>query len=231
MDEVEKIISRLNAIDPARPYFDPLAAEEALGRHARQIGFRNASFTWAMGPKQAAEMLAGVDFDAPEVRKWYLTMQALEDQARVELQKDEATWNLYRVSQKEAETRLSETLHLDRLDVSVMNLLDEDAASHGHTMAYLVAAALRDMTASASVDSEPLEDINEAYLPFVDAMLAGLGSFWVIEEKFVCLPLPRLSLQDGKLVGGGNPAVRWPNGESYAVSDGGLVPVLQSVEW
>lgn len=231
MDEVEKIISRLSGINPARPYFDPLAVEEALGRHARQIGFRNVSFTWAMGPKQAADMLAGVDFEAPEVRKWYLTMQALDDQARAELQRDDADWNTYRVAQKEAEARLSETLHLDRLDVSVMNLVNEDAAIHGHTMAYLVAAALRDMTASASIDSERLDDINEAYFPFVDAMLAGLGSFWVIEERFVCLPLPRLSLKDGKLISDGSPAAVWPNGETYAVGDEGLVPALQSVEW
>lgn len=231
MDEVEKIISRLNGINPARPYFDPLAVEEALGRHARQIGFRNVSFTWAMGPKQAAEVLADVDFETPEMRKWHLTMQALEDQARVELQQDETIWNTYRVAQKEAEARLGETLHLDLLDVSVMNLVDEDAAIHGHTMAYLVAAALRDMTASAFVENERLEDINEAYLPFVDAMLAGLGSFWVIEERFVCLPLPRLSLQDGKLVRDGSPAAVWPNGETYAVGDEGLVPALQSVEW
>jgi hypothetical protein len=204
--------------------------EEALRRHARLIGFRNVSFTWAMGPRQAAEILAQVDFEEPEVRKWYLTMQALEDQARVELQRDESTWNAYRRAQDAAEARLRDTLHLDLLDISVMDLVGGGADHHTHTMTHLVSAALRDMIASGAVESERLQDLNEAYLPFTDAMLAGLGTFWVIGERFVCLPLPRLSLKDGKLVSDGSPAAAWPNGEVYASGEEGLVPVLQSVE-
>jgi hypothetical protein len=97
-------------------------------------------------------------------------------------------------------------------------------------MAHLVSTTLRDMIASTSVDNEKLLDLNEAYLPFTDAMMAGLGSFWVVGENFVCLPLPRLALEDGKLVGDGRPAAVWPNGEAYAKGDEGLVSVLQSVE-
>ena len=88
MDEVEPIISRLNGIDPSRPYFDPLAAEEALRRHARLIGFLDPSFSWAMGPREAAHELSGVDFESPAGCRWRMTMQALHDQAVADLQRD-----------------------------------------------------------------------------------------------------------------------------------------------
>jgi hypothetical protein len=230
VNEVEKIISRLNGMDPSRPYFDPLAVEEALRRHARLIGFRNVAFTWAMGPPQAAEALQGVDFESPEARKWYLTMQGLGDEARAELEREPAKWDAYRKAQKEAEARLADTLHLDLFQVSVMDLVGQ-AGESTHDMTHLVTAALRDALASSSVDCERLEDLNEVYLPFTDAMLAGLGSFWMVGETFVCLPLPRLTLKDGELVSDGSPAAVWPNGEAYAYGDEGLVPVLQSVEW
>ena len=53
-----RIIARLNGIDPERPYFDPLVVEEAIGRHARLIGFQDVSFTWTMGPQLRPEALA-----------------------------------------------------------------------------------------------------------------------------------------------------------------------------
>lgn len=225
MDEVETIISRLNGIDPARPYFDPLAAEEALRRHARLIGFRDLGVSWAMGPKEAAGQLAGADFESSEGRKWYLTMQALQDQATIELQRDMNVWSAYRRAQGEAEERVGETLHLDPFELEPLDGIDHHAAEHSHTMAFLVRAHLRDILASAAVDNERLEDLNEIYHPFIDALLAGLGSFWTVGETLVCLPLPRLTLRDGKLVGDGSPAAVWPNGESYAWGDDGLVAV------
>jgi len=231
VDEVEKIISRLNGIDPTRPYFDPLAVEEAVRRHARLIGFRNVSFTWAMGPRKAATELTGVDFEGPEARSWSLTMQQLEDQATIELQREPAVWKAYRRAQSEAEARLEETLHLDLLDISVMDLVGGEAGEHVHSMTHLVTTTLRDMIASTAVDNGHLLDLNEAFLPFADAMMAGLGSFWVVGERLVCLPLPRIALADGMLINDGSPAAVWPNGEAYANGDEGLIPVLQSVEW
>jgi hypothetical protein len=235
VDEVEKIISRLNGIDPTRPYFDPLAVEEAIRRHARLIGFRDVSFTWAMGPRQAADALADVDFEGPEAQKWQRAMQRLEDQARSELQRDQETWHAYCHAQSEAEARLGDALHLELFEMGVMDLLPQgtgysisslvgaDASYSIHAMAHLVSAALRDLIASAAVESESLQDKNEAYLPFTDAMVAGLGSFWTVGETFVCLPLPRLTLKDGRLLGDGSPAAVWPNGEAYAVGEKGLV--------
>ena len=113
MDEVEPIISRLNGIDPSRPYFDPLAAEEALRRHTRLIGFLDPSFSWAMGPREAAHELSGVDFASPAGCRWQMTMQALHDQAVADLQRDQAAWQTYGNAQDAAETRIAETLHLE----------------------------------------------------------------------------------------------------------------------
>ncbi|MBQ0818149.1 MAG: hypothetical protein KBT60_09295 [Methyloceanibacter sp.] len=230
MDEVEPIISRLNGIDPSRPYFDPLAAEEALRRHARLIGFLDPSFSWAMGPREAAHELSGVDFESPAGCRWQMTMQALHDQAVADLQRDQAAWQTYGNAQDAAETRIAETLHLEPFRLALFDLVLGDAGAQSHNVAYLVSSALRDVIASGPVESEQLEDMNDAYLPFADALLAGLGSFWVIGEKFVCLPLPRLSLEGGILVSDGRPAAVWPNGETYACGDEGLVPVPQSVD-
>jgi hypothetical protein len=231
VDEAEKIISRLNGIDPRRPYFDPLAAEEAVRQHARLIGFRDVGITWAMGPQKAISELEGVDFDSPAACRWSLTMQALRDQAMAELQRDKAVWQAYCEAQEAAEARIAETLHLEPFRLALFDVVLGDAGLKSHNVAYLVSSALRDVVASGSADSAALEDLNDAYLPFADAMMAGLGSFWVIGERFVCLPLPRLSLQNGKLVSDGSPAAVWPNGEAYANGEEGLVPVLQSVEW
>jgi hypothetical protein len=231
VDEVEKIISRLNGIDPARPYFDPLAAEEAMRRHARLIGFRDVSFTWAMGPKQVSDELESVDFDSSEACRWHLTIEALHDQAAAELQRDPAVWQTYLQAREEAETRIAGALHLELFRLTLINLLVGEAGEKSHNVAYLASTALRDVIASSSVESESLQDLNDVYLPFTDAMMAGLGSFWVLGEKFVCLPLPRLALEEGKLISDGRPAAVWPNGEAYANGDEGLVPVLQSVEW
>ena len=230
MDEVEPIISRLNGIDPKRPYFNPLAAEEALRLHARLIGFRDPSFSWAMGPREAGSELAEVDFESPAGLRWQLTMQALHDQAVADLQRDEAVWQTYGKAQEAAEARIAETLHLEAFRLGLFNLLLGDAGEQSHNVAYLVSLALRDVIASGPVDSEQLEDLNDANLPFADALLAGLGSFWVVGEKFICLPLPRLSLKDGKLLSDGSPAAVWPNGEVYASGDEGLVPVPESVD-
>lgn len=231
MYEVEKIISRLNGIDPARPYFDPLAAEEAMRRHARLIGFRDVSFTWAMGPQQVSDELEGVDFETPDACRWHLTIEALHDQAAAELQRDPAVWEAYLQAREEAETRIAGALHLELFRLTLINLLVGEAGEKSHNVAYLASTALRDVIASSSVDSESLADLNDVYLPFTDAIMAGLGSFWVVGEKFVCLPLPRLALEDGQLISDGRPAAVWPNGEAYANGDEGLVPVLQSVEW
>lgn len=231
MDEVEKIISRLNGVDPERPYFDPLAVEEAVRRHARLIGFRDVSFTWAMGPRQANSELEGVDFESPEACRWPLTMQAMQDQAVAELQRDDAVWQAYQEAQRAAEERIAQALHLELFRLALFNLLSGEAGQQGHNVASLVSSALRDVIAGASVESEALEDLNDAYLPFADAIMAGLGSFWIVGERFVCLPLPRLALENGALVSDGSPAAVWPNGEAYANGDEGLIPVLQSVEW
>lgn len=202
-----------------------------MRRHARLIGFRDVSFTWAMGPQQVSDELEGVDFETPDACRWHLTIEALHDQAAAELQRDPAVWEAYLQAREEAETRIAGALHLELFRLTLINLLVGEAGEKSHNVAYLASTALRDVIASSSVDSESLADLNDVYLPFTEAIMAGLGSFWVVGEKFVCLPLPRLALEDGQLISDGRPAAVWPNGEAYANGDEGLVPVLQSVEW
>ena len=231
MDEVERIISRLNEIDPERPYFDPLAVEEAMSRHARLIGFRNVSFVWTMGPRQASGELEGVDFDSSESGLWALTAQAMRDQAMAELQHDEAVLRRYREAEAAAEERLAHALHLELFKSTFRKVLSGEAGARGYNVSSLVSAVLRDVIASSSASSEGLEDLNEAYLPFAEAMMAGLGFFWIHGERFICLPLPRLTLENGALAGGDRPAAVWPDGEAYVQGKEGLVPVQQTVEW
>ena len=59
---------------------------------------------------------------------------------------------------------------------------------------------MREAIAGNSVENESLQHLNDVYMPFVDALLAGLGSFWIVDEQFVCLPLPRLALEERQLV-------------------------------
>ena len=231
VDEVEKIISRLNGMDPQRPYFDPLVVEEAISRHARLIGFRDVSFTWAMGPQQAAAELAGIDFDSSENCIWAETTKAMRDQALAELNANDRVMTAYRDALTKAEERIADALHLEPFRLALRSLIAGDAGTRGYNVASLVTSVMRDVVASSRDESEGLEDLNEAYIPFVDAMMAGLGSFWIVGQRFVCLPLPRMTLENGALVSDGSPAAVWPNGEAYAFRDGNFVPVLQSVEW
>lgn len=231
MDEVERIIARLNGMDPERPFFEPLAVEEAVGRHARLIGFRNVSCVWAMGPRQAATELAGVDFDSAESSRWSLTTQAMHDQAMADLGRDEAVLLRYREAQGAAQERLTQALHLELFKLAFRNVLPVEVGGRGHNVASLVSAVLGDVMASSGLNNDGLEDLNEAYLPFAETMTAGLGFFWVVGERFICLPLPRLTLENGALVGGDRPAAVWPNGEAYAKGKEGLVPILETVEW
>ena len=231
VDEVEKIIARLNGIDPERPYFDPLVVEEAIGRHARLIGFQDISFTWTMGPQQANEELSGIDFDSSESCLWAERTRVMREQALAELNADPAISAAYLKAQEEAAERIADALHLDVFALTLRNLISGDAGTRAYNVASLVTSVMRDVVASSSVESERLEDLNEAYLPFADALMAGLGSFWIIGERFVCLPLPRLKLEKGALVSDGRPAAVWPNGEAYAFREDGFFPALQSVEW
>lgn len=231
MDEVERIISRLNGMDPGRPYFDPLAAEEAIGRHARLIGFRDVSFFWAMGPRQANSEIESVDFDSAASSLWPLTTQAMRDQATAELKKDDAVFRRFCEAQGAAEERLAEALHLELFKLAFRDVLTGEAGARGYNVASLVSAVLRDVIAGSVADGAALEELNEVYLPFAEAMTAGLGFFWVVGERFICLPLPRLTLHDGVLVGNGQPAAVWPNGQAFVKGDEGLVPIPETVEW
>ncbi len=149
----------------------------------------------------------------------------------MDLQRDEAVSRRYREAQTAAEVRVADALHLDLFKLAFRGVLSRDARGRGYNVASLVSAVLRDVIAGSSVNSEGLEDLNEAYLPFSEAMSAGLGFFWIDSERFVCLPLPRLALENGALVAGDRPAAVWPNGEAYANGKEGLVPVLETVEW
>ncbi|MDJ0513337.1 MAG: hypothetical protein QNJ62_07825 [Methyloceanibacter sp.] len=231
VDEVEKIISRLNGIDPERPYFDPLVVEEAVGRHARLIGFRDVRFTWAMGPQQANEALAGIDFSSSESCLWADTTKSMRAEALAEVNADPAIAEAYQKAQATAADRIAEALHLEIFALTLRNLISGDAGTRGYNVASLVTSVMRDVVANSSIESERLEDLNEAYLPFADALMAGLGSFWIVGERFVCLPLPRLRLKSGALISDGEPAAVWPNGEAYAFREDGFFPALQSVEW
>jgi len=231
VDEIEKIIARLNGIDPERPYFDPLVVEEAIGRHARLIGFQDVSFTWTMGPQQANEELSGIDFDSSESCLWAERTRVMREEALAEVSADAAVLAAYQEAQDRAAERIADALHLEAFALTLRNLISGDAGTRAYNVASLVTSVMRDVVASSSVESERLEELNEAYLPFADALMAGLGSFWIVGERFVCLPLPRLRLEEGALVSDGQPAAVWPNGEAYAFRDDGFFPVLQSVEW
>jgi hypothetical protein len=231
VDEVEKIISRLNGIDPERPYFDPLVVEEAVSRHARLIGFQDVAFTWAMGPQQANDTLSGIDFSSSESCVWADVTKSMRRQALAELTSDKAVAEAYEKAQAAAAERVADALHLEIFALTLRDLISGDARTRGYNVASLVTSVMRDVLASSSVESERLEDLNEAYLPFADALMAGLGSFWIVGERFVCLPLPRLKLEDGSLISDGRPAAVWPNGEAYAFKEDGFFPALQSVEW
>jgi hypothetical protein len=155
-------------------------------------------------------------------------MQALQDRGMVELQCDGAVWRSYRQAQDEAAQRIGAILYLapfDMIQQSWLDAIQGPVFEKSHGLSHLVSALLRDIIASTSVENEWLRRTNASYLPFIDAMTAGLGCFWTLDERFICMPLPRLAMRDGDFVRDGSPAVTFPNGEAYAIGDEGLVLV------
>ncbi len=76
-----------------------------------------------------------------------------------------------------------------------------------------------------STTSEPQhEQLCAVWMPFVDAVEAGLFCFWVTKTKVVALTLPVMRIQDDRLHADGQPAVQWSEWECYYFWHGTEIP-------
>ena len=73
-------------------------------------------------------------------------------------------------------------------------------------------------------DTEKVKKAGMIWLPFVDALEAGLFLYFVMKDKIICCPRPCMSIVDNRLHNPKGPAVFWPSGEKYFFLSGVKVP-------
>jgi hypothetical protein len=66
--------------------------------------------------------------------------------------------------------------------------------------------------------------LSAIWLPFIDALQAGLWMYWIMEKQVICVEQPSLQIRDGRLHCADGPAVFWPAGEEYYFWRGVQVP-------
>lgn len=79
------------------------------------------------------------------------------------------------------------------------------------------------------------EQFCAVWMPFVDAVEAGLFCFWVTTTKVIALTLPVMRIEADRLHSDGQPAVLWSDGECYYFWRGTQIPqkygAVLSREW
>ncbi len=223
MDQVAYQIEQLKAIDPAEPKVVRSEIEAALLEHCRLIGFEQPAVHWVESPVDANAKLAGVNWEMPHVRKWYLANQASYKAAWQEIRgRGKEVWREFCRTQARAEKRIDGLLEGVVPQWIPMTGIDGQLADVVHGLPFMLRAALRDMSIVDSSGSPKFAAFNRLWLPFFEAYRSGLGAFWTIDEDFVCLPMPSMKLRSGRLHADKEPALVWPDGRSFWYQDGEL---------
>ena len=77
---------------------------------------------------------------------------------------------------------------------------------------------------NSTTSSPQHEQFCAVWMPFVDAIEAGLFDFWVTPTKVIALTLPVMRIQDDRLHADGKPAVQWSDWECYYFWRGTEIP-------
>jgi hypothetical protein len=77
---------------------------------------------------------------------------------------------------------------------------------------------------NCTTSSPQHEQLCAVWMPFVDAVEAGLFCFWVTTTKVIALTLPVMRIQDYRLHADGQPAVQWSDSECYYFWRGLQIP-------
>ncbi len=92
---------------------------------------------------------------------------------------------------------------------------DSAARSAALSAAYSAADSAADSAAYSAADSAADSAVQGIWLPFVDAVEAGLWIYWVTAKETVIVPRPAILTSDGQLHADDRPAVSWPNGSQF----------------
>jgi hypothetical protein len=72
--------------------------------------------------------------------------------------------------------------------------------------------------------SRQYKRLSAVWIPFVDALEAGLFCFWMTQTKVMVLTSPVMRIEDDRLHADGQPAVRWSDSECYYFWRGTQIP-------
>jgi hypothetical protein len=97
-----------------------------------------------------------------------------------------------------------------------------DWGAAGETTECAIEMAVRSVNHTSS--SPKHEQFCAVWMPFVDALEAGLFCFWVTTTKVIVLTLPVMRIQDDQLHADGQPAVQWSDWECYYFWRGTRIP-------
>ncbi len=224
----QAIIDRLEGIDRGVPPLDTERANDALSRHFLVAGMAPPPVRWVKDAEEGV-LVAG----------------------RSALSRDWA-W-LDRVARSSAEKAATRSSVSKRVWASAWWLAESVAQSvagrrararagrggrskEWARAAYAARSAGRSAARAAvwlTASPEPSTDRSvEIWLPFLDAVAAGLWIYWVLDTEVLAVPRPALCVEDGALHSAAGPAVSWPNGARYWFWHGVQVParVIQAPE-
>jgi hypothetical protein len=77
---------------------------------------------------------------------------------------------------------------------------------------------------NSTTSSPQHEQFCAVWMPFVDAVEAGLFCYWVTTTKVIALTLPVMRIEDDRLHADGKPAVQWSDLECYYFWHGTEIP-------
>jgi len=220
------IISRLAAIDWEHPKLDPDRAEAALGEHFQRLGLASLPVRWIEPTERGFSAARSVTEVEPFPVVW-LAAIAAATAAGISVEKlvgamlamwrgslilaegwgaEEPQWLARAAAQLETHRRAevaiwSTVWPLQRADM--LKAVPRSAAEK----AWLAAGARLDI-----------------WLPFVDAMEAGLWRFWVLDREILAVSRPSVRLAQNRLHSETGPAVQWPGGARYWFWRGVQVP-------
>jgi hypothetical protein len=213
--EAQAIIDRLDRIDREKPNLDQERAEAALAQHFRRLGIPPRPVRWLEDNKQGfLEAWSRADALVWSVSSWAVKAARLVAAAAAPHGESHAAY-------RSLGGRAAAAVRLEAEDAAWRAL---QPARHGigsppYRPADLPLSTVEWAWLAAALPVWPglpkrisVKKGAHLWLPFVDALEAGLWRLWVLDREILAAPRPTMRVSGNRLHGETGPAVEWLGG-------------------
>ncbi|MEP0755719.1 hypothetical protein NDA03_26410 [Trichocoleus sp. Lan] len=209
--KAQQLIDRLAAIDYENPKICQQRIQDAFSQHLKALNLRDRPIKIYDQSLEDLDRYTLLDtFDA----EWYWAYKAMLEAAWPYQIPSYAAWEATRNSVRDAAwdtifNRFNEDLY--DFDWSFEKSLPSGSADQAGRYAMKAVECVNSKASSPQHDQ-----FCAVWMPFVDALEAGLFWFWVTPTEVMVLTLPVMRFQDNQLhAEDGQPALVWSNGAEY----------------